>query len=194
MKRRRKQVGFTIAECLVSIAILAIAMTGVLAALAYDAFAAGQSGNYTFAVNYSRKLMDLLQSGQIDPLVYAQPIDLAGGINPPPVDTIQNNDGTNWHNLDGSGVGNLDDILRTGGLTTDDFWGAPGTPERIRFDTEKLKYGVNYCFDRVENTSTGDINQRFKNQLVELIVTTRWRVRTGFRSVQLRSFYVTAPT
>lgn len=195
-RKRPRTLGFTIAECLVSIAILAISITGVLAALAYDAFAADQAGNYTFALNYSRKIMDLLQSGQIDPLVYAQSVSGESAL--PLVTSNQNNDGTNWHNLDGTPTG-LDNILNTGNQLSNDFWGAPGSPERRRFDVEKLKYGVSYCYYR-ENPSPGSssdtpgtpvVDNAFKNLLVNLVVTTRWRARRGFRSIRLRSFYVT---
>lgn len=193
-QKRRKSVGFTLIECLISIAILAIALTGVMAALAYDAFSAGQGSSYTFAVNYSRKLMDLLQSGQIDPLIYAQ--ELSAPYDPPPVNGVPHNDGTTWHNLLGSGVGNPDDILRTGGLTTDDFWGPVGSPERLHFENEAQRFGVNFCYyrDRPGSASSIPTPERFRNQLVHLIVTTRWPVRQGFRSVQLRSFYVTSPS
>jgi prepilin-type N-terminal cleavage/methylation domain-containing protein len=192
-RTRPRTLGFTIAEVLVSIAILAVALTGVLAALAYDAFAAEQAGNYTYALNYSRKIMDLLQSGQIDPLVYAQNVGSESGI--PAVTSNQGNDGTNWHNLDGG----LNNILNTGNQLNNDFWGLPGSGERKRFDVEKLKYGVNFCYFR-ERTTPGaaaaaagsdDVNNGFKNLLVNLVVTTRWRVRRGFRSIRLRSFYVT---
>lgn len=192
MRRRRpKSAGFTIIETLISIAILAIALTGVMAALAYDAFASGQSGNYTFAVNYSRKLMDLFQSGQVD-IVGPSGAGQFGATKlssptsePVAVDSSPGNDNTNWHNLDGAGVGTPDDVLRTG-LVGDNFWGEPGSAERRNFEVEKLKYGVNYSWRR-RAASTAD----FRNQLVEIIVTTRWQMRRGFRSVQLRSYYVT---
>lgn len=177
--RRKVKGGFTIIELLIAIAVLTTSIVGSLAALAYHSFAAEQSGNYTFAVNYSRKLMDLLQSGQIDPLAFAQ----AGP--PAAPDSHQANDGTVWLDLD-SGV------LASGG-GVQDFWGAPGTAERIRFDTEKQKFGVNFVANRLLADWNGaPVDQRFRNQLVEVVVTTRWRNRGVFRSVQLRGYYATS--
>ena len=183
MRRRSKKSGFTIAEILVSIVVLTISISGVLAALAYDAFSSEQSGAYTFALGYSRKLMDMFQSNQLDPLVYCP-------TGPPAaVDSNIGNDGTNWHNLDGT-TGNLDVALNTGGGVAD-FWGAPGSIERRRFDTEKQKYGVNYVANRWEPVAAAvGVENKFKNLLVRVIVTTRWRARSGFRSVRLEGFYV----
>lgn len=188
-KRSRRQRGFTIIECLISIAILAISLTGVLAALAYDAFSAEQGSNYVFAVNYSRKIMDLLQSNQIDPQLAAISQNTS---TPPSISSPTSNDGTTWHELDGT-VGKPDyTYLHFAGQSLDTFWGPLGSNERKRFDTEKGKYGVNICWYRENPNNDIDEKTAYRNLLVNLIVTTRWHVRRGFRSVQLRSTYVAA--
>ncbi len=178
---RRRTLGFSITEVLISIAVLAISITGVLAALAYDAFSAEQSGAYTFAVNYSRRILDLMQSGQIDPTAPG----FITATTPAAVDSNPGNDGTNWRDLD-------DGLLNGGGAIN--LWGAPGSVERQRFDIEKLKYGVNLAQQRVQPTKTSGSPNNYKNLLMELTVTTRWRVRRGFRSVQLRGYYATSET
>ncbi len=179
--RRPKKRGFTLAEVLVSIAVLTISISGVLSALAYDAFSSEQSGAYTFALNYTRRVLDLMQSGQIDPLVFP-----ASGT-PALVTSNNNNDGVNWRDLDAG-------LLGTGGGTLN-FWGAPGSKELMRFNIEKQKYGVNIVQQRVVPAVVGaNPTDHFKNLLVDIFVTTRWRQRSGFRSVQLRGYYVTSPS
>ncbi|MBX3168528.1 MAG: prepilin-type N-terminal cleavage/methylation domain-containing protein [Candidatus Eremiobacteraeota bacterium] len=177
---KRRKVGFTLAEVLVSIAVLTIAISGVLAALAYDAFSAEQGGNYTYALNYSRRVLDLLQSNQLDPLTPGfMGTTLADPNTPGP------NDNVNWRDLDNG-------LLQGGAVIN--LWGAPGSVERQRFDIEKNRYGVNLVARRLKKTVTvGDVATNYQNQLVELTVTTRWKARRGFRFVRLRGFYVTSP-
>lgn len=175
---RRKKRGFSLAEVLVSIAVLTISISGVLAALAYDAFSAEQSGSYTYALNYTRRMLDLMQSGQI------LPDRVTSATTPAAIDSNPNNDGTNWRDLDAG-------LLAGGGAV--DLWGAPGSVERQRFDIEKQKFGVNIALDRVVPDQSKVVTaEKYKNQLVEVVVTTRWRQRRGFRFVRLRGYYATA--
>ena len=184
-KKVRSARGFSIVEVLVSIAVLAIALTGVLAALAYDAFSAEQGGAYTFAVSYSRRILDLMQSGQIDPTVPGFADSWPPATPPFPVNgSNAANDGTVWRNLDAG-------LLNGGGAV--DFWGAPGSVELARFNNEKNKYGVNLASHRLEPSLSGaSINNKYKNAILEICVTTRWLQRKRFRTVSLRGYSVTS--
>lgn len=176
---RRRKSGFTIAEVLVSIAVLTISLTGVLAALAYDAFSADQSGMYSYAVNYTRRVLDLMQSGQVDPTAPGFITATAPAAMGP---VTMGNDGTNWRELDASPL--------NPGL----IWGAVGSVERHRFDIEKQRYGVNLAARRLVNrvSTEPDVRKRFQNLLLEVTVTTRWRQRNAFRFVRMRGFCVTS--
>ena len=175
--RRRKR-GFTIVEVLISIVVLTVSLTGVLAALAYDAFSADQSGMYSYAVNYTRRVLDLMQSGQVDPVAPG----FITATTPASITSNLVNDGTIWRDLDASPL--------NPGL----IWGAAGSVERQRFDIEKQKYGVNLAARRLVATVAGepDVRLRYQNLLFEVTVTTRWRQRRGFRFVSMRGFCVTS--
>ncbi|MBS2036902.1 prepilin-type N-terminal cleavage/methylation domain-containing protein [bacterium] len=175
--RRRKR-GFTITEVLVSIAVLTISLTGVLAALAYDAFSADQSGMQTYAVNYTRRVLDLMQSGQVDPTAPG----FITATTPASISSNANNDGTNWRDLDAPPL--------NPGL----IWGAAGSVELQRFQIEKQRYGINLAARRLVPNSSAEPNValRYKNLLLEITATTRWRQRRGFRFVRMRGFCVTS--
>lgn len=186
-KKTRKR-GFTIAECLISIAVLAICLSGVLAALAFDAFSSEQTGFLTFATGYNRRILDLMQSGQLDPTTISvtgapAPTDgtVVGGLRrPPPID------GTIWRALDQG-------LLGTGGGAAN-FWGAPGSAELQRFDIEKGRYRVNIVANRLIPNFTGAaVETRYRNQLSEIVITTLWQARQGIRTARLRGYYATSP-
>ena len=184
-RKAKRKSGFSIVEVMVSIAILAICLTGVLAALAYDAFSAEQGGAYSFAVGYSRRVLDLMQSGQIDPTVPGLADRWPPATPPFPLTSSNSaNDGIIWRDLD-------EGLLNGGGAVN--LWGAPGSVERQRFDIEKNKYGVNLASQRLVPTVAGaTLENKYKNALVELAVTTRWLNKKHFRTVTLRGFYVTS--
>lgn len=179
---RRRLRGFTLGECLVSIAILSIAISGVLAALAFDVTSSEQNGALTFANSYNRKILDLIQNNQLD----YKAISVVGTWPPQPASITAPLDGTNWKKLDG------DALLATGGGVTN-FWGAPGSVEFQRWQIEKERYHTNIVSARVvENFGSVASGERFKNLLVEILITTRWANKGSWRSTQLRGFTTTS--
>lgn len=187
--RRRGHKGFSITEVLVAIAVLAISITGVLAALAFDAFSSEQSSFISFANSYNRRVMDMLQIKQFDPTLGSPPVIILQSTYPPtvyspdPATFPWGNAGNEWKDLD---AGFLADA---GGVVN--FWGAPGSPELARFTVEKRRYEVSIVGARVVAQVTGDTNapSRSRNTLVEVVVTTRWFAKRGIRFARLRGYY-----
>jgi prepilin-type N-terminal cleavage/methylation domain-containing protein len=171
----RHKRGFTLSETLISIAVLAIALTGVLAALAYDVTSAEQNGAHSFANSYNRKVLDLIQTNQIAfdqiCLVGQQPAPLNGAL-----------DGTTWKALDAGVLANPTGVSN--------FWGQGA--DLVRWDTNKTRFHTNMVANRLMPNYTGQPFQvRFQNLLVEVVITTRWPNKGQWRSSQLRAYHST---
>lgn len=58
--------GFSLAEVLISISVIAIGLLGTLAALSYGVRGQKVSGDYTLATNYARQLIELVRVRNLD--------------------------------------------------------------------------------------------------------------------------------
>lgn len=172
--RRSRLRGFTIAEILITIAIISIAFLGTMAALAFGMTATRDTAQHTTALNYNRRMIELLYS---KPSIYS-----GGGITegpPAPVDAPR--DDPQWKRLyylpDPSRTlpSGVDAWFELSDWYRDATTGLPSNDAK-QFMLEEHKYQVNIVKQAVDTTnpSTNPATAVFR-----VIVTTRWSEKVG---------------
>jgi len=164
---------------MIAIAILAIGAVGLLAALSFGMFSSEQGQKVSFATAYNRKIIELVQSKAVSATgltTVSTPGNVSDASNDP-----------DWRALD-SGL-----LANTGGAISN-LWGVT-QEDRDRFAKQAAEFQTNIAIAReVANWSTeSDVNNKFKNQLARVTVTTRWRTRGTWRSVRTQAYHMMAP-
>jgi prepilin-type N-terminal cleavage/methylation domain-containing protein len=166
--RRR---GFTIAEVLITIAIISVAFLGTMAALAFGMTATRDTAQHTTALNYNRRMIELLYN---KPSIWASFPDSA----PAAIDAPR--DSGDWRHL----YYREPQRPRPAGL---DFWyelsdwypdamNLNPSNEAKQFLIEEPKYQVNIVRRQLESTNP---TTNPATGVWRFIVTTRWSEKVG---------------
>jgi len=169
--RRRRQSGFSIIEILMAIAVITIAIFGTISAIAFGLRASDLGKTNTFAIGVNRKVLELILGGNYQlPNAYFSAGTLSASALTDPHGTPP------WRPLY---------------VNSDNFWfkladygySDPNAPEARKFITESVNYELHISIAPVSAvTSTVD------SRLRHIIATTRWRDKTGWKSIQTEAY------
>lgn len=181
-----RQKGFTIAEVLITIAVISVAFLGTIAALAFGMTASRDTSQHTVALNYNRRMIELVYTGGYikTPPGAGDPIALT---TPAPVNVPFND--ARWRQLyylpsRPDGIPNpfpSDKWFELGD------WFAP-RPNGVQYNyaeaqrfvlNEEQRYQVNLTIqnDQLVDTPVNSLDP--KNNIYRLVVQTRWREKVG---------------
>ena len=180
--------GFTIVEVLITIAVVSVAFLGTMAALAFGMTASRDTSQHTVALNYNRRMIELVYAGGYIKATPGSSDPIALG--PPAAIDLPYND-THWRQLYylPSRPDNLSNPFPTDKWFELGDWFAPRPngvqydyPEAQRFQLEEQKYQVNLTVmnDQLVDTPVDAMDP--KSNIYRLVVQTRWREQVGART------------
>lgn len=171
---RRGSRGFTIAEILISIAVITIALLGTIAAIAYGLRASRVGGDDSVAVSINRKVIELILQNQFSATLPA--------FNHAPADPDAPRATGGWQPL----------YLDTGGtwFRLSDYGFTSGTPEATRFirDTQDFELDVSSQPPPAPSPANDlAVDQKF----FLITVTTRWQDKHRWRWLRTETYSTT---
>jgi type II secretory pathway pseudopilin PulG len=172
MQRRRRQTGFTIIEILISIAVITIAIFGTVAAIAFGLRASELGKTNTFSIGVNRKVSELLLGGNYPlPNPNFQAGELAVADMTSPFGTAP------WRPLYRTGDNTWFKLADYGYIN-------PASPDAQKFITEAPGYELHVWWGFLPAAPATHPDSRLRR----IVVTTRWRDKSGWKNVQTEAF------
>lgn len=172
--RRRRASGFTIIEIMIAMGVITIAIMGTVAAIGFGLRASDLGRTNTFAIGVNRKVMELILGGN-----YQLPnVDFEAGA----LTTAQLTAphlGAPWRPLYFQGAA----IVPTWFKIADYGFTDLNAPEAQRFLLESPNYEL-HVFMHLYGTVTTHPDIRLR----EILITTRWRDKTGWKNIRTQAF------
>ena len=178
---RRQRGGFSLAEVLISIAVLSIGILGTVAALAFGLRATDLGARTTVAVNLNRKMLEMILSQASSYTIISAnnvsfanfdgpvPSSWAGSTSDPYIDTpFAQTGGIGWHRLDAAPF--------DAGV----FVNTADPKELKRFNDEILPNFERNITGEPLSSSTAE----FGHYMARVVVTTRWRDKGEYKYVR----------
>lgn len=173
-KRRslRRQVGFTIIEILIAIAVITIAIFGTIAAIGFGLRASDLGKTNTFAIGINRKVLELILGG-----TYQLPNSnfTGGALASDGSDYTKAYGQTPWKPLLYSGGS----VINTWFKPADFGYPDDTTAEAQKFIEQAKQYELHINIAPV-SSDTSKVDSR----LNQITVTTRWRDKTGWKHIE----------
>lgn len=177
VRRKPGRYGFTLAEVLITIAVISIGFLGTMAALAFGMTASRDTAQHTLALNYNRRILELLFSKVIPTtqLTNTDPAD--PGVNFPDATAEE----AVWRRLYYRPTFTLPSGLSDWFALSDWYPGSTTTgPEAKKFVVDSERYRVNVTYRRdIVGGSEVSANTDPKYNLLHIVIQTRWRERAG---------------
>lgn len=186
-RKPARQKGFTIIEVLITIAVVSVAFLGTIAALAFGMTASRDTSLHTVALNYNRRMIELVYGGGFiktppgssDPIALDVPASINESIN-----------SSKWRQLyylpaRPDGIANPFPTDKWFELSD---WFAPRPsvqydyPEAQKFRLQEEKFQTNMTVQNNQLIETPTDAQDVKSNVYRLVVQTRWREKVGTKS------------
>lgn len=182
MPKRRRSKGFTIAEILIAIMVISIAILGTIAAIAFGLRASGQGADNTVAIQINRKVMENMLQAVIDPDPSITTFFATRGN---PANDVRGN--AAWHPI-------YIQPKSPAWFSLDDYGFRPinyNSADCLRFqrDTDRLQLNV-FSTPAVTDDNNPVANDALSSTryFFQVTVTTRWQAQSRWKWVETKAF------